>query len=414
MDITKRKFVSFPPKRTFAKIETEALCEICRQRPAKFLLKNSLLLCCSSYGYKCSKAAPEGSICYGCGAPATMIQACGPVCGQGTALIKCPVAAKANHEAQVAGYEKRLQDPKLKKQRQERFEATMVEKYGAKSAVNVPELAQKIKDTNMERYGVEHGPQIPGVFNEVREQYQKTYGVDHWTQLPSVQKKRRETSKEIYGVEHAIQSEEVVEKRRKNNLEKYGVEHPMQVEEIGMKKYATWKVNQNGLELGSREWWAKYKDAYKVIHGFDHPGKYTERALWWIKNVKPTLYHTHQLPLPSGRIVNYQGYEDRAIRFLLRSFAEDELLFNAGISFPWTDLNGDQHTYFPDLCVKSKQTAIEVKSEYTLAQSLADGTLLQKLLAVRSHGWLPVVQLWDKDGNEPLKVLTLDDFPRLY
>ena len=220
MDITKRKFISFPPKRTFTKLPEpiDALCEICNQRPAHFLLKNSLLLCCQSYANKCSKIIIDGALCYGCGKPAKLVQSCGPVCGEGTAQVKCPVAAKANQKSGTTAYLKRLENPELKKQRLEKFESTMVERYGARSAVLVPELAQKIKDTNMERYGVEHGPQIPGVFDTVREEYKKSHGVDHWTQLPSVQNKRQETNLEIYGVEHAIQSEEIVKKRRENNI----------------------------------------------------------------------------------------------------------------------------------------------------------------------------------------------------
>jgi hypothetical protein len=418
MDITKRKFICFPPKRTFVKLTepTSTLCEICHQYPAKFLLKNSLLLCCHTYGYKCTTEVPEGSFCYGCGKPATLIQSCGPVCGEGKAQVKCPVAAKSNHEAQVGGYLKRLEDPELRKQRQDKFEVTMVERYGAKSAVNVPELAQKIKDTNMERYGVEHGPQIPGVFDKTRAQYQETHGVDHWTQLPSTQKKRKETNLETYGFENAIQSEEVVERRREHNFEKYGVGHPQQIPETAAARYETWKFNQDGMKFGSTAWRIKFNIAeryrktclerYGVNHPFQDAKTYTTKVL-------PFMYRTHQLTLPSGRVVNYQGYEDRAILFLLRSFAEDELAFESEITFPWTDYEGDKHTYFPDLCIRTKQTAIEVKSEFTLMTSLADGTLLQKLLAVRSHGWLPAVQLWDKDGDEPLKVLILDDFPFL-
>ncbi len=185
-----------------------------------------------------------------------------------------------------------------------------------------------------------------------------------------------------------MNSAEIRARRAQNNMEKYGVTNP------GGLPDTVHKIQQTNLER------------YGVKYAVSNPKVYRSIYL-------PGFYRTHQLTLPSGRTVNYQGYEDRAICFLLRSFAEDEIAFGGELSFPWTDPQGDQHTYFPDLCIKPKQTAIEVKSEYTLAQSLADGTLIQKLLAVRSHGWLPVVQLWGKDGDEPLKALTLGDFSAL-
>jgi hypothetical protein len=110
----------------------------------------------------------------------------------------------------------------------------------------------------------------------------------------------------------------------------------------------------------------------------------------------PNFYQTKQLALPSGRVINFQGYEDRCINHLLKSFKEDEIMFGGELSFPYT-LGRDKHTYYPDLGIRTKQIALEVKSQYTFDCAMKDGTLVQKLLAVQSHGWLPVVQIWDDE-----------------
>ena len=218
-----RKAVSFPSGRSYAKVEAEgSLCEICNSRPARFILKNSLSLCCSSYAYKCSKTPSEGSLCYGCGLPATLVQACGFVCGRGENVIKCPEFAKKQREIQTSSFLKRMENPDMRKQRQEKFEATMMERYNVPCAFASDEIRKKALSTMQKRYGVTSGVKIPHAMDKAKAKFEKEYGVSHWTQLASVKEKRKRTCTTKYGVSHTMPPSKV-NSRRDNNPQRYGI-----------------------------------------------------------------------------------------------------------------------------------------------------------------------------------------------
>jgi hypothetical protein len=70
--------------------------------------------------------------------------------------------------------------------------------------------------------------------------------------------------------------------------------------------------------------------------------------------------------MPSGKMVIIQGYEGYAIDELLQeNIKEDDIIIGKEIPrFSYTE-DDIQHTYHPDLFVKSKHLIIEVKSDYT-------------------------------------------------
>lgn len=211
--------------------------------------------------------------------------------------------------------------------------------------------------------------------------HQNKHGGDSPFCDSTIQKQRVETLIEKYGVDNPWKSPQVILARKEMWLEKYGVDNPASLEETIA------KIQQTNL------------NRYGVKYPISNPEVYRSIYL-------PGFYRNHTMTLPSGREVTYQGYEHHAINYLLESFPEDDLIMNGELSFSYTDLEGDKHTYYPDLGIRSKQTAIEVKSPYTFACALVDGTLVQKLLATQMHGWLPVVQVWDDD--KLLETLLLD------
>lgn len=85
-----------------------------------------------------------------------------------------------------------------------------------------------------------------------------------------------------------------------------------------------------------------------------------------IKNGKIYKKYT----LPSGKIVNIQGYENKALDILLKKYKEDDIYIgiseiNRIDSFFYNDLLGKAHRYFPDFYIKSENKIIEVKSSWT-------------------------------------------------
>lgn len=90
--------------------------------------------------------------------------------------------------------------------------------------------------------------------------------------------------------------------------------------------------------------------------------------------------------MPSGKIVNYQGYEKFALDELLQLFNEDDIE-NERYKVPIIKYIQDnkEHNYFPDFYIKSKNLIIEVKSEWTYKILLIKNIL--KALAVRKAGY---------------------------
>jgi len=74
--------------------------------------------------------------------------------------------------------------------------------------------------------------------------------------------------------------------------------------------------------------------------------------------------------LPSGRVVRIQGYEPQALDILLESFPESDIIIgvaniNNEIGKIAYTQNEKEHRYYPDFYIKSTNTIIEVKSQWT-------------------------------------------------
>jgi hypothetical protein len=75
--------------------------------------------------------------------------------------------------------------------------------------------------------------------------------------------------------------------------------------------------------------------------------------------------------LPSGKIVKLQGYEPQVLTELLKIYSEDDIVIGVKEIFKYTGrikylmIDGSEHTYYPDFYIKSTNTIIEVKSQWT-------------------------------------------------
>lgn len=88
--------------------------------------------------------------------------------------------------------------------------------------------------------------------------------------------------------------------------------------------------------------------------------------------------------MPSGRIINIQGYEDLALDILLKKYKETDLLVTpteinkkTGI-IRYTGIDGRIHSYCPDFFILSENKIIEVKSQYTYNQHLETNLIKRK------------------------------------
>lgn len=111
-------------------------------------------------------------------------------------------------------------------------QATMIERYGAATPLQVPEMKAKIQATIKEKYGVDNLSQSAEIQEKIREHSQEKYGVDHYTNAPEIRQRMIQGMIEKYGVEHAQQNEEIHERTKQTNLKRYGVENVFQNEEV--------------------------------------------------------------------------------------------------------------------------------------------------------------------------------------
>ena len=154
--------------------------------------------------------------------------------------------------------------------------------------------------------------------------------------------------------------QQTLNNRKKAFIEKYGVDNPMKNPDIAAKTAKYQKDNAaERLAVRTKTLLEKYgvRNAQQVrsIH---------EKAMRSSKRLKSYVFE-------SGREVKVQGYEPQAIEMLLaEGFNESDLYFGADVPRFAYHYDGVDRKYFPDIYIKSINTIVEVKSEWTLNQQL--------------------------------------------
>lgn len=215
-------------------------------------------------------------------------------------------------------------------EKKSKVEKTFIERYGVSRYTN----PQKAKQTSLEKYGVEHytnneqtkktkleryGYHAYNNIEQIKKTKQKKYGNYNYNNI----EKCKKTCLEKYGIEfyrnHA--------QRRLTMLERYGVENPMQVQEF-----------------------------------FD---KQQKSAFKWKEYI-----------LPSGNIIVLQGYENKALDELLKSYDElDIVMIKANVPMFWYTFNDKNKKYYPDFYIPKDNLIIEVKSFWTYNKELEKNIL---------------------------------------
>lgn len=173
---------------------------------------------------------------------------------------------------------------------------------------------QLMKENNIKKYGVENTLQVKEFKEKTKETNLKKYGVENPSQNKDVQKKKEETSMKNYGTKSPMQNKEFKAKLVQKFVDKYGVENPSQVPEISEKQ------NKRGYEV-------------------------------------------KQYTFPSGRKVNYQGYEHFVLDKLIKEnkINEDDIeTSRTNVPELWYKLKGIKRRHFVDIYIKSKNICIEV------------------------------------------------------
>lgn len=250
-----------------------------------------------------------------------------------------------------------FESPEIK----EKIRKTCMEKYGATSSMKNAEVKAKANATNLKKYGSICPLNDPKVKKKAQETLQINYGVDHPMKIEGMKKKMKETCMKKYGVPYVTMTEQCKKKCKETSLEKYGVEFPMQNPEVFTK---------------------------------------TQKARYKIKTYT----------FPSGRQMDYQGYEHFAIDLLLKRGIPEENIHSPlkkGIRIPYT-FKEKNRLYIPDIFVDSLNLLVEVKSSWTYKGKKEYKELcLFKLSACREQGYKTLLLVFSESG-EILKEKSLD------
>ena len=199
----------------------------------------------------------------------------------------------------------------------------------------------------------------------------KKFEMLHLYRLPFCEpcslKKATERSKATimknYGVENAGQAESVKKKIQESYIKHYGM-HPLKTSEIKDKRAATCLEKYGGHPNQNKDVQAKSE---------------------------ATSYHYKTYMMPSGNLVKYQGYEDKALDELVQLYEEEDICIGRA-NVPIIDyyIDDKKHVYFPDFYIRSENKIIEVKSEWTI--QLKRGNIEEKALATVKAGYK--YQIW--------------------
>jgi hypothetical protein len=256
----------------------------------------------------------------------------------------------------------------------EKMISTNIKKYGFGCCLQNKEIKNKVKETNLQKFGTVNPSQTQEAKNKLKETNMKKYGVCYPLQNKEIMKNCQETNMKKYGFINCTMNEEVQNKKKITMVKKYGVEYPSQNKEIRNKIIKT----------------------YIEKYGFENPMQNPEIADKSSKN----SYYIKDFVCPSGNIIKCQGYEPFAIKDLMQTFDEEDIITgNKNVPTIWYyDENNKKHRHYVDIFIKSQNKCIEVKSSWTIKKSKS--CIFLKQTAAKDLGYDYEIWVYDYKGNK--------------
>ena len=164
-------------------------------------------------------------------------------------------------------------------------------------------------------------------------------------------------------------------------MKNYGVENPGQSVSVKKKIQDAWSTKYGGHPKTNKEVQDKWTATCLEKYGGHHNQNKEVQA-----KSEATSYHYKTYMMPSGNLVKYQGYEDKALDELVQLYEEENICIGRS-NIPSVDyyIDDKKHVYFPDFFIKSENKIIEVKSEWTI--QLRRGNIEEKALATVKAGY---------------------------
>ena len=252
---------------------------------------------------------------------------------------------------------------------------TNLKKYGVECCLLSEEIKAKGKNTIIQKYGVEFASQSKTFKQNMKNNNLQKYGVEHVLQMPELRKQIIKTNLQKYGAENPQQNSEINEKTKQTNLKKYGA-----------KNY-----------FGTKECQVKIKQTSLKKYGVEHHSQNSEVAERMLKG----SFNKKQYTMPSGKIVDYQGYENFAFDELINieKIDETDLITNRkDVPELWyIDKLCKKRRHYVDIFIKSQNRCIEVKSTWTNQDK---NNVFEKQKAALDLGYKYEIWIYDHKGNK--------------
>jgi hypothetical protein len=242
---------------------------------------------------------------------------------------------------------------------------TFIEKYGVSTNLLFNDTIEKRKNNYIENK------------NEIRNKYNETiqekYGTNNISQNENIKIKKKEKHKN----KTIEQKNDIIEKRKNTNLLIYNSTSPLHNNLIKEKILLT-NLNKYGTE--------------NPMHNDEIAEKQQKNS-----------YKLKEFKYPSGKIIYFQGYENRALNDLLNLNIDENDIITSRKDVPeiyYIDENNIKHRHYVDIYVKSLNKCIEVKSTWTY--NVNKDKVIVKQLTCKKLGYLYEIWIYDKKGNKEI------------
>lgn len=215
---------------------------------------------------------------------------------------------------------------------------TCMEKYGVDNPMKVSEIKESASSTMVEKYGVKWYCSTADC---------KKSGIDYIT----------------------AHKDAIVDKREQTCLSKYGSIHPTTVDSIKSKSIKT-NMKKYGVPYSSQNSTTRDKSRKTSIQRFGVPYAVQNAEIHNKNMISGHKYKNYTLP--SGKIIQVQGWENKALDILLLTYDEHDLITERShMPIIWYYNNDSRHRYYPDIYIPKENKIIEVKSKWTYNKSIS-------------------------------------------
>jgi hypothetical protein len=113
------------------------------------------------------------------------------------------------------------------------------------------------------------------------------------------------------------------------------------------------------------------------------------------------MFKSKEYILPSGKIINYQGYENFAIDEIIYKMKIDEgniIMGCNNVPDIWYIYNDTSHRHYVDIYIKSLNMCIEVKSTWTITKKREQ--IFLKMEKAKELGYKYEIWVYDYKGTK--------------